>query len=395
MPRITKLASIPAALRDFQRGKPVIVVDDAKRENEGDVQIPASQASAQVINFMIREARGLVCIALPPERLRQLELQPMVEKNSDPFQTDFAVSVNARHGVSTGISAFDRAETIRRLIDAKTKPQDLVKPGHIFPLRAKPGGVLQRAGHTEAAVDLASLAGFVPAGVTCEIIGDDGRMARLPQLQRFALRHRLKMISIADLIAYRLHTDRTVHALANATIPNRYGPWQVIAFDQHIALVKGDVAGKKNVLVRVHSECFTGDVLGSLRCDCGEQLDAAMRVISQTGSGVIVYLRQEGRGIGLVNKLHAYLLQDTGLDTVEANRQLGFPADLREYGTGAQILRELGLTSLHLLTNNPKKVVGLEGFGLKITKHIPLKITPNSHNQRYLRTKKAKLGHWL
>ncbi|EKD78995.1 MAG: hypothetical protein ACD_41C00196G0004 [uncultured bacterium] len=395
MSATTKLASIPAALRDLQHGKPVVVVDDAKRENEGDVQLPAATATARWINFMVTHARGLVCLALPPDRLQQLQLQPMVEKNSDPFQTDFAVSVNARHGVTTGVSAFDRAKTIQTLIDTNTRPQDLVRPGHVFPLRAKAGGVLQRAGHTEAAVDLATLAGFVPAGVTCEILQADGRMARLPQLTQFAKRHKLKLISIADLIAYRLKTDRTVRALATATIPNRYGPWQVIAFDQHVALVKGDVAGKKNVLVRVHSECFTGDVLGSLRCDCGEQLDTAMQMINQRGSGVVVYLRQEGRGIGLVNKLHAYLLQDSGLDTVEANQRLGFAADLREYGTGAQILRELGLSTIQLLTNNPKKIIGLEGFGLKVTKQLSLKMTPNPHNARYLHTKKTKLGHWL
>ncbi|MBI4408042.1 MAG: bifunctional 3,4-dihydroxy-2-butanone-4-phosphate synthase/GTP cyclohydrolase II [Candidatus Kerfeldbacteria bacterium] len=401
MPSTPKLASIPAALRDLRRGKPVVVVDDAKRENEGDVQIPAVKANAKLINFMITHARGLVCVALPPERLQVLQLQPMVEQNSDPYQTDFSVSVNARSGVTTGISAFDRATTIKMLIDAKTRPQDLVRPGHVFPLRAKPGGVLQRAGHTEAAVDLAALAGFMPAGVTCEILNKNGTMARLPQLVQFAKQHQLKLVSIADLIAYRRKTDRTVRAVANAPIPTAYGTWQLIVFEstceqvQHLALVKGDVAGKKNVLVRVHSECFTGDVLGSQRCDCGEQLHAAMQQIDEHGSGVILYLRQEGRGIGLVNKLHAYLLQDAGLDTVEANLKLGFAPDLRDYGTGAQILRELGLTTMQLLTNNPKKVVGLDGFGLRITKQIPIRIKSNSHNARYLKTKKDKLGHWL
>lgn len=401
MPSTPKLASIPAALRDLRHGRPVVVVDDAKRENEGDVQIPAVKANAKLINFMVTHARGLVCVALPPERLQVLQLQPMVEQNSDPYQTDFSVSVNARQGVTTGISAWDRATTIKTLIAAKTRPQDLVRPGHVFPLRAKPGGVLQRAGHTEAAVDLASLAGFIPAGVTCEILHTDGTMARLPQLVQFAKRHKLKIVSIADLIAYRRKTGRTVRAVANAPIPTAYGTWQLIVFEstcepvQHLALVKGDVAGKTNVLVRVHSECFTGDVLGSQRCDCGEQLHAAMQQIDRHGSGVILYLRQEGRGIGLVNKLHAYLLQDAGLDTVEANLQLGFAPDLRDYGTGAQILRELGLTTMQLLTNNPKKVVGLDGFGLRITKQIPIQIKSNPNNARYLKTKKDKLGHWL
>lgn len=397
----TPFQTIPDALRDFKRGRPVIVVDDAKRENEGDIQIPATKATPKIVNFMIKEGRGLVCVALPDERLRALHLPAMVGENTDPYQTDFAVSVNARFGVSTGISAFDRAQTIQALIDPKTKPADLVRPGHVFPLRAKAGGVLRRAGHTEAAVDLASLAGYVPAGVTCEIIDDSGRMARLPQLIKFARRHKLGLVTIADLIAFREKTDRSVKAIANASIPTPYGQWQMIMFaspldqQQHVALVKGDIAGKKNVLVRVHSECFTGDIFGSQRCDCGEQLDTALQRIAAHGSGVLLYLRQEGRGIGLVNKLHAYTLQDAGFDTVQANRRLGFPADMREYGIGAQILHELGLSTIHLLTNNPKKIVGLEGFGLHITKHLPLQIKPNTHNAAYLKTKKNKLGHLL
>lgn len=397
----TPFQTISDALRDFKRGRPVIVIDDAKRENEGDIQIPASKATPKVINFMITQGRGLVCVALPDERLRALHLPPMVTENTDPYRTDFAVSVNARFGVTTGISAFDRAQTIKALIHPNTKPADLVRPGHIFPLRAKAGGVLRRAGHTEAAVDLASLAGYVPAGVTCEIINDAGHMARLPQLIKFARRHKLGLVTIADLIAYREKTDRSVKAIAHASIPTPYGQWQMIVFaspldqQQHVALVKGDVAGKKNVLVRVHSECFTGDIFGSQRCDCGEQLDTALQRIAAHGAGVLLYLRQEGRGIGLVNKLHAYTLQDAGLDTVQANRRLGFPADMREYGIGAQILHELGLSTIHLLTNNPKKIVGLEGFGLKVTKHVPLQIKANQHNSAYLQTKKNKLGHLL
>lgn len=396
-----QFATIKEVLQEFRKGKPVIVVDDAGRENEGDLQIPAEYATPAVVNFMVTHARGLVCVAMPQERLQTLDVQPMVQLNSDPYQTAFTVSVNARHNVSTGISAFDRAETIKVLINPKTKPHDLVKPGHVFPLQAKPGGVLQRAGHTESAVDLAKLAGCTPAGVTCEILNDDGTMARLPDLVKYAKRHHLKMISIEDLIAYRRATDRTVRQIANANIPTRYGDWQLVLFEsitdhsQHMAMVRGDVTGKKNIPVRVHSECFTGDVMGSKRCDCGEQLHAAMQYINEQGAGVILYLRQEGRGIGLANKLHAYLLQDAGLDTVEANLRLGFPADLREYGMGAQMLKELGLSSIQLLTNNPKKIIALDGFGLTVTKQIPLRIKPNPHNARYLKTKQKKMGHLL
>lgn len=396
-----KFQTIVAAVKAYKAGKPIVVVDDANRENEGDVQCAASKVTPQLVNFMIKEARGLVCVALPHERLQALHLAPMVSDNTDPYKTDFAVSVNARFGVTTGISAFDRAHTIRTLIDPKTKPIDLVRPGHVFPLRARAGGVLTRAGHTEAAVDFAALAGFVPAGVTCEIVHPSGKMARLPQLVQFARKHKLPLVTIADLIAYRRKHERCVKQLATASIPTEFGIWQMMVFQspaddkQHVVLVKGDVSGKRNVWVRVHSECFTGDVFGSQRCDCGEQLHAAMRQINDHGSGVVLYMRQEGRGIGLVNKLHAYVLQDAGLDTVEANLRLGFPADLREYGIGAQILHELGLSTIELLTNNPKKIVGLEGFGLRVTKQRPLQTKSNVHNRRYLQTKRTKLGHTL
>lgn len=395
------LNTIPQALSDLKRGKPVIVVDDANRENEGDLIIPAAKITPQIVNFMIQHARGLVCVSLPMERLQALQLPPMVVDNTDPYGTDFSVSVDARFGITTGISAQDRATTIRALLNPKTTPFDLVRPGHVFPLRAKTGGVLERAGHTEAGVDLATLAGFAPAGVCCEILNKDGSMARLPQLQRFAKQHKMKMISIEDLIAYRKQKDCLVQEVSTATLPTTTGDWRIVVFNEltndnhHVALVKGDVYGKANVLVRVHSECLTGDVFGSLRCDCGPQLDLAMEKINQAGAGVLLYLRQEGRGIGLVNKIQAYLLQDQGLDTVEANVQLGFPPDLRDYGIGAQMLVKLGLSTIHLLTNNPKKIIGLEGHGLKITKHLPLRIKSNKYNKSYLQTKRKKLGHWL
>lgn len=397
----TTLPNIQTILKDVQRGKPVIVVDDAKRENEGDVMIAADKITARQVNFLTQYARGLVCVALTGERLDLLQLPPMVQDNTDPYKTDFTVSVNARQGVHTGISAADRAITIKALVHSKTTAYDLVRPGHVFPLRSKPGGVLQRAGHTEAAVDLARLAGLTPAGVTCEIMNADGSMARLPQLKKFASQHGLHIVTIADLIAYRKQQESLVQKLATATIPTAFGKWTVVAFasqteqHQHVALIKGTVAGKKNVMVRMHSECLTGDVFQSQRCDCGPQLQAAMKQIADNGSGVIVYLRQEGRGIGLANKLLSYVLQDRGFDTVEANEKLGFAPDLRDYGIGAQILKELGLSTIKLLTNNPKKVVGLEGHGLKITKQLPLQIIPNPYNLKYLKTKRTKMGHTL
>ncbi|MBI2416241.1 MAG: bifunctional 3,4-dihydroxy-2-butanone-4-phosphate synthase/GTP cyclohydrolase II [Candidatus Kerfeldbacteria bacterium] len=397
----TAFHSITQAIQAVRRGRPVIIVDDANRENEGDIMVAASRARPQLINFMAQHARGLICVALPQARLQALQLPPMVKVNTDPFSTDFSVSVDARHGVSTGISAFDRAHTIAVLINPKTRPHDLVRPGHIFPLRAKTGGVLERAGHTEAAVDLARLAELPAAGVTCEIMNPNGTMARLPQLRRLARQHRFAIISIADLIAYRTQTDQLVQLVAQASLPTQFGPWTMMAFEsqsdhsQPIALIKGDIYAKKNVLVRVHSECLSGDVFGSHRCDCGEQLHYAMKYIAKRGNGVIVYLRQEGRGIGLVNKLHAYVLQDSGLDTVQANVCLGFPADTRDYGTAAQILSSIGLKTIQLLTNNPKKVIGLSGHGLRITKHLPLQVPTRPENLHYLRTKRKKLGHWL
>lgn len=393
--------TVEEVLIDIKEGKPVIVVDDADRENEGDIMVAAAKATTEIVNFMATHARGLICVAMPSERLQALELPAMVERNTDPFGTDFTVSVNARSNVDTGISAADRAETIRVLIDPETIPSDLVRPGHVFPLRAKAGGVLQRAGHTEATVDLATLAGLSPAGVTCEIMNADGSMARMPQLVKFAQRHGLKIVTIEDLIAHRKKIEMQVEEMAAAPIPTKYGTWTVMAFEsmadhsQPVALIKGDVYGKKNVIVRVHSECLTSDVFGSERCDCGPQLDKAMQIIDQAGCGVILYMRQEGRGIGLVNKLNAYLLQDTGLDTAEANHKLGFSTDLRDYGTGAQILSKLGLTSIRLLTNNPKKIIGLQGYNLEVTEQLPLETTPNKHNKKYLQTKRDKLGHTL
>src|SRR5947207_7861189 len=379
----------------------VVVCDAEDRENEGDLTLAAQFATPEAINFMAKHARGLVCLALTPERCDELGLDLMAAKNESPFQTAFTVSIEAREGITTGISAHDRAQTVQVAIDPRSRPQDLVQPGHIFPLKAKAGGVLERTGQTEAAVDLARLAGLTPAGVICEIMNDDGTMARVPDLVEYCGRHRLKMITVADLIAYRRRHDKLVERVVSAHMPTDYGDFNVIGFrslvdtKHHVAMVKGDVDGQEDVLVRVHSECLTGDVFHSLRCDCCQQLESALRQIDDEGRGVLLYLSQEGRGIGLLNKLHAYKLQEEGLDTVDANLKLGLPADLRDYGIGAQILVDLGLTTIRILTNNPKKIVGLEGYGLQVTDQIPIEHEPGEHNRAYLRAKKERMGHLL
>jgi 3,4-dihydroxy 2-butanone 4-phosphate synthase / GTP cyclohydrolase II len=395
--------SVEAAIEDIRQGKMVIVADDEDRENEGDLVCAASAVTPEIINFMAMHARGLICLALPPERADELDLRPMAEVNTEALGTAFTVSVDAAHrfGVTTGISAWDRATTIKVCMDPASVPGDLRRPGHVFPLRARPGGVLRRVGQTEASVDLSRMAGLPPGGVICEILNEDGTMARRPQLEEFARRHDLRFITVAQIVAHRLQRERLVHREAEARIPTPHGEWRIIAYrndvdqHEHVAMVKGEVEGLEDVLVRMHSECLTGDVFHSLRCDCGEQLEAAMRRIEAEGRGVIVYLRQEGRGIGLVNKLRAYNLQDQGLDTVEANEKLGFRPDLRDYGIGAQILLDLGLSAIRILTNNPKKVVGVDGYGLSITEQVPLGVRPNPYNDGYLRTKRDKLGHLL
>jgi 3,4-dihydroxy 2-butanone 4-phosphate synthase/GTP cyclohydrolase II len=394
-------ATVEEAIAEIRAGRMVVVVDSPDRENEGDLTIAADHVSPEAINFMAKHARGLICLALEEGRCDQLGLYPMTNHNEAPLRTAFTVSVEARSGVSTGISAADRAHTIKVAIDPDAKPGDLVQPGHVFPLRARGYGVLERMGQTEAAVDLARLAGLTPAGVICEIMNDDGTMARVPDLAAYCTLHGLKMITVSDLVAYRRRTERLVERIAIADMPTKYGPFSahgyrsVIDGQQHVALVCGEVDGAKDVLVRVHSECLTGDVFGSFRCDCGEQLERAMSQIAQEGTGVLLYLAQEGRGIGLLNKLRAYELQEQGYDTVDANVHLGFPVDSRDYSVGYQILADLGLTSIRVLTNNPRKLEGLEGYGLTVTEQLPIEAEPNTFNAEYLRTKRERMGHIL
>ena len=393
--------TIESALEALRRGEIVIVVDDAERENEGDFIVAAEKVTPQVVNFIARHGRGRICLSATGERLAELDVHPMVTRNTAALGTRFTVSIDAAHGITTGISAADRARTVQVFIDPATRPGDLARPGHIFPLEAVPGGVLQRAGHTEAVVDLCRAAGLYPAGLLCEIMDEDGEMARLPRLREIAGEHGLRLVTIADLIRWRRRHDQLVRREAEVNLPTSFGEFQMVAYSTlvdsatHVALVKGAISPDEPVLVRVHSECMTGDLFHSLRCDCGEQMEAALRQIEAAGRGVFLYMRQEGRGIGLVNKMKAYRLQDEGADTVEANARLGFPPDLREYGLGAQILRELGVRRMLLMTNNPRKIVGLESYGLELAGRVPLQVAPGQRNAKYLETKKARLGHLL
>jgi 3,4-dihydroxy 2-butanone 4-phosphate synthase/GTP cyclohydrolase II len=394
-------ATITEAVQDVKAGKFIIVVDDESRENEGDLVMAAEKVTPEAINFMAKHARGLICIAMTGDRLDELNIPMMVQDNTSKFSSPFTVSVEAKHRVSTGISAHDRSATIKALLDPATKPEDISRPGHTFPLRARDGGVLVRAGHTEASVDLARAAGLYPAGVICEIMNEDGTMARLPELEAMADKHSIKIVSVAQIIAHRRRHEKLILKVAEAKLPTRYGDFLAIAYrsaidpDEHVALVKGELNGDKPVLVRVHSECLTGDVFHSLRCDCGEQIDLAMKAIAEEGRGIFLYMRQEGRGIGLHNKIRAYALQDQGLDTVEANEALGFASDIRDYGIGAQILADLGVRNIRLLTNNPRKVIGLEGYGLKVVETVPIVCKPNPQNVKYLETKRKKMGHLI
>jgi 3,4-dihydroxy 2-butanone 4-phosphate synthase/GTP cyclohydrolase II len=394
-------STIEEALADIRDGRMVVVSDDVSRENEGDLVMAAQFATPDAVNFMAKEARGLICLALTPQRCDELGLDLMAAKNESALQTAFTVTIEAREGVTTGISAQDRARTIQVAIDPRSRPDDLVRPGHVHPLKAKAGGVLERSGHTEAGVDLARLAGVLPAAVICEVMNDDGSMARVPDLLRYCERHDLKLVTIADLIAYRRRIEKLIERVVETRLPTAFGEFTAVGYrslidgKHHVAMVKGDVAGRPDVLVRVHSECLTGDVFHSLRCDCGQQLESALAMIEQEGTGVLLYLSQEGRGIGLLNKLRAYRLQEDGLDTVDANLKLGLPADLRDYGIGAQILSDLGLTSIRILTNNPKKIIGMEGYGLSVSDQVPIQVVPNPHNDAYLRAKRDRLGHRL